>query len=134
MTAGAQRGDLSVIKPSILILAAALFAAPALAQAADPAAPPAAAAMPMCSAKVHDACQQTKGQEARAMNAAQADARDAKMATPTDKMAGPAPAMGDAAAKPMMMKKHHRHHHKHMAKMAPMAAGGGDTGGADAPK
>ncbi len=41
------------------------------------AAAPAFAALPPCSAKVKDSCQQTSGQEARAMSAAQADKRDA---------------------------------------------------------
>ena len=56
-----------MIKP-MLLLTAALLAAPALAQTT----------LPPCSATVKDACQQTKGQEARAMSGAQADARDAR--------------------------------------------------------
>jgi len=68
---------------SMFVLAAALMAAPVLAQDAAPAAPadaaaPAAPTMPMCSAKVTDGCQQSARQEARAMSGAQADARDAR--------------------------------------------------------
>jgi hypothetical protein len=60
-----------VIKP-MFVLAAAMIAAPALAQDA-----PAAPALPMCSAKVTDNCQQTSGQEARAMSGEQAEKRNA---------------------------------------------------------
>ena len=60
-----------MIKP-LLVVAAALMAVPAVAQA------PAAAERPKCSAKVTDGCTQTTGQEARAMSGAQADARDAR--------------------------------------------------------
>ena len=61
-----------MIKP-IFILAAAMIAAPALAQA-----PAAAPALPFCSAKVTDSCQQTAAQQARAMTGEQADKRDAR--------------------------------------------------------
>lgn len=64
-----------MIKP-MFVLAAAMIAAPALAQ--DAPAAPAAPAMPMCSAKVTDNCQQTSGQEARAMSGEQAEARNAR--------------------------------------------------------
>jgi hypothetical protein len=60
-----------MIKP-LLVVAAALMAIPAAAQA------PAAAERPKCSAKVTDGCIQTAGQEARAMTGEQADARDAR--------------------------------------------------------
>ncbi len=63
-----------MIKP-VFILAATMLASPALAQTAAP-----AAALPMCSAKVTDACQQTSAQEARAMSGDQADRRDARNA------------------------------------------------------
>jgi hypothetical protein len=61
-----------VIKP-MFVLAAAMIAAPALAQDA-----PAAPALPFCSAKVTDSCQQTPAQQARAMSGEQAEKRDAK--------------------------------------------------------
>lgn len=60
----------------MFVSAAALIAAPVLAQEA-PAAAPAAPALPYCSAKVTDSCQQTPKQEARAMTGAQVDKRDA---------------------------------------------------------
>ncbi len=85
-----------MIKP-MLFLTAALFAAPVLAQAAP-------AALPPCSATVKDACQQTKGQEARAMSGAQADARDAKSGAWT-----PNAGMSDKdAPAPMKKKAHHK--------------------------
>jgi hypothetical protein len=76
-----------MIKP-IFVLAAVMIAAPALAQA------PAPAALPMCSAKVTDSCQQSPAQQARAMTGAQADARDARNggAWSPDKRVAPAPA------------------------------------------
>jgi len=61
-----------VIKP-MFVLAAAMIAAPALAQDA-----PAAASLPACSAKVTDNCQQTPAQQARAMSGEQAEKRDAR--------------------------------------------------------
>lgn len=63
-----------MIKP-MFILAAAMLAAPVMAQDA---AAPAAPTLPPCSAKVTDSCQQTPRQEARAMSGAQVDARDAR--------------------------------------------------------
>ncbi len=60
-----------MIKPMFL-LAATMLATPALAQDAAP------AALPICSAKVQDKCQQTPAQQARAMSGDQADARDAR--------------------------------------------------------
>lgn len=91
-----------MIKP-LFVLAAFAFAAPVLAQEAAPA----AAALPMCSATVKDGCQQTKGQEARAMSGAQAEARDAKAG-------GWAPNAGgsdkDMAAAPAKKRGHKRHH------------------------
>ncbi len=57
----------------LFAVAATLVALPAMAQAPAP-----AMALPMCSAKVTDGCQQTKAQQAREMSAAQADARDAR--------------------------------------------------------
>lgn len=57
-----------MIKPFIAV-AAVLFAAPVMAQSP---------ALPFCSAKVTDNCQQTAGQIARQMSGAQADARDAR--------------------------------------------------------
>jgi hypothetical protein len=66
-----------VIKP-MFVLAAAMIAAPALAQDAPAAAPAAAPTLPFCSAKVTDNCQQTPAQQARAMTGEQAEARDAK--------------------------------------------------------
>ncbi len=97
-----------MIKP-ILVLAAAMIAVPAMAQA------PAAGALPMCSAKVKDGCQQTPGQEARAMSGEQADKRDAKSG-------GWAPNKGgsDKDAMAPMKKPAHKAHHKAAAK--PMAA------------
>jgi hypothetical protein len=59
----------------LMFVTAAMLAAPALAQEA---APPAAPALPFCSAKVTDSCQQTAAQQARAMTGEQADARDAR--------------------------------------------------------
>lgn len=61
----------------MFVLAAAMIAAPALAQDA-PAAAPAAPALPFCSAKVTDNCQQTPAQQARAMSGEQAEKRDAR--------------------------------------------------------
>jgi hypothetical protein len=63
-----------VIKP-MFILAAAMIAAPALAQ--ETPAAPAAPTLPFCSAKVTDNCQQTAAQQARAMSAEQAEKRNA---------------------------------------------------------
>jgi hypothetical protein len=60
-----------MIKP-LLVVAAALMAVPAVAQA------PAAAERPKCSAKVTDGCVQTAAQQAREMTGEQADARDAR--------------------------------------------------------
>ena len=60
-----------MIKP-MFVIAAAMLADPVLAQDA-----PAAAALPACSAKVTDSCQQTPAQQARAMTGEQADRRDA---------------------------------------------------------
>ncbi len=64
-----------------LIIAASLALLPAAALAQDPgaapAAAPAAAALPMCSAKVHDSCQQTKSQQASALDYYPTDCRDA---------------------------------------------------------
>lgn len=114
-----------MIKPSIFVLAA-MFAAPAFAQAADPAAAPAMAAapasLPMCSAKVKDSCQQTRGQEARAMSAAQAEASGGVGDRGSDQaaMAGSEGKMAMPARHRMM--KHHRHMHHKMAKMATEAA------------
>jgi hypothetical protein len=56
---------------TLFVVAAAMIAAPALAQTP-------ATDRPMCSAKVTDGCQQTAAQQARAMSGAQADARDAR--------------------------------------------------------
>ena len=56
---------------SMIFVAAAMIAAPALAQTEAP-------ARPFCSAKVTDGCQQTASQQAREMSGAQADARDAR--------------------------------------------------------
>ena len=64
-----------MIKP-MFVLAAAMIAAPALAQDAPAAAP--ASTLPFCSAKVTDNCQQTPAQQARAMSGEQAEKRDAK--------------------------------------------------------
>lgn len=58
----------------MFVLAAAMLAAPALAQDAPAAAP----ALPFCSAKVTDNCQQTPAQQARAMSGEQAEKRDAR--------------------------------------------------------
>lgn len=58
-----------MIKPMFFV-AAAIFAAPVVAQEAAP-------ALPFCSATVMDSCQQTKAQQARAMSGEQADRRDA---------------------------------------------------------
>lgn len=108
---GVDWGVLIVIKP-LFVLAAFAFAMPAFAQEAAPAGAP--AALPMCSATVKDGCQQTKGQEARAMSGAQAEARDAKSG-------GWAPNAGGSdkdMAAPMAMKTHHKAGHKrhHAAK------------------
>jgi hypothetical protein len=73
---------------SLFAVAATLVALPALAQAP---------ALPYCSATVTDSCQQTKAQQARAMSAAQADARDARN--------GGAWTPNGAAAKPAAKKK-----------------------------
>ena len=59
----------------MFVLAAAMIAAPALAQDA---AAPAAPTLPFCSAKVTDNCQQTPAQQARAMSGEQAEKRDAR--------------------------------------------------------
>ena len=59
---------------SILILAAAVFAVPVLAQETAPAAP----TLPTCSAKVTDGCIQSAAAEKRAMTGEQADKRDAR--------------------------------------------------------
>lgn len=64
---------------ALLVVTATLVAAPAFAQA------PAAAERPFCSAKITDGCQQTKGQQARAMTGAQADARNGGKWTPDGK-------------------------------------------------
>ena len=75
-----------MIKP-LLAIAATLIAFPVLAQAPTPTpmmtptlalASAPTLALPMCSAKVTDGCQQTKAQQAREMSGAQADARDAR--------------------------------------------------------
>ena len=58
---------------TLAFAAAAVLAAPALAQDAAPA----ASTLPFCSAKVTDSCQQTAAQQARAMTGAQAEKRDA---------------------------------------------------------
>lgn len=63
-----------MIKP-ILFVVAAMLAVPAMAQ--DPMAP-AAPALPKCTAKVTDSCDQTMTTEKRAMTGEQADARDAR--------------------------------------------------------
>lgn len=57
----------------VFVSAAALMATATAAQEAASAAP----ALPYCSAKVTDSCQQTPKQEARAMTGAQVDKRDA---------------------------------------------------------
>ena len=75
------------MKPMFL-LAATMLAVPALAQDAAP------MALPMCSAKVQDKCQQTPAQQARAMSGAQADARDMRNEghwTPNGKVAAGTP-------------------------------------------
>ena len=60
------------MKTMTLAIAAALFAAPALAQApADP------ANLPVCGGKIQDSCVQSKT-EHRAMSGEQADKRDAR--------------------------------------------------------
>jgi hypothetical protein len=76
---------MSMMKP-LFVVAAAMLAAPVLAQAPAP-------ALPFCSAKVTDNCQQTPAQQARAMSGAQADARDARNGgqwTPNGRAAAPA--------------------------------------------
>ncbi|GGE03254.1 hypothetical protein GCM10011529_07130 [Polymorphobacter glacialis] len=60
-----------------LFVIAAILATPVFAQEAAPVAP---AAQPVCSAKVTDSCQQTKGQEDSAMTGAEADRRDSRNA------------------------------------------------------
>ncbi len=63
-----------------LLITAALMMAPAAALAQDPPADPgmaAGASLPMCSAKVHDSCMQTKAQQASALDHYPADSRDA---------------------------------------------------------
>ena len=80
-----------MIKP-IFVLVAAMIAAPTLAQTAAPATAP---ALPMCSAKVTDSCQQSPAQQARAMTGVQADARDARNGgewAPNKRTAAAAPA------------------------------------------
>jgi hypothetical protein len=107
--APALKGRPFVIKPSIFVLAAAIVAAPAFAQAAAP------AALPMCSAKVKDSCQQGPRQEAAAMTAAQAEASGGVGDRKSDQSAK----MGDGmAVKHKMMKKHHA---KKATMMAPAA-------------
>ena len=71
------------MKHLILTVAIALLPTAALAQA-DPAAAPEAAvaaapatALPKCTAKVTDSCQQTKAQQANALDHYPADTRDA---------------------------------------------------------
>lgn len=98
---GCQPGVFIVIKP-LFVLAAFAFAAPAFAQEAAP-----AAALPMCSATVQDGCQQTKGQEARAMSGAQAEARDAKAGgwAPNSEKDMAAPAAKKRGHKRAMIKK-----------------------------
>jgi hypothetical protein len=59
-----------MIKPAFIV-AAALLAAPALAQTPAP-------ELPVCSAKVTDNCVQSKAQQARALTGEQADKRDAR--------------------------------------------------------
>lgn len=73
-----------MIKP-IFVAVAMMLAAPSLAQDAAP-------ALPFCSAKVTDRCQQTPAQQARAMTGEQADRRDAANggAWTPDKRAAPA--------------------------------------------
>jgi hypothetical protein len=63
------------MKLTLIAAAAVAIAAPAFAQ--DAAAP----ALPFCSAKVTDNCQQTAAQQARAMTGEQAAKRDAKTGT-----------------------------------------------------
>lgn len=75
---------------SLFAVVATLVALPALAQTPAP-------ALPTCSAKVTDNCQQSKAQQARAMSGAQADARDARN--------GGAWTPNGAAAKPAAKKK-----------------------------
>lgn len=74
---------------TVMFVTAALLAAPALAQDA-----PAAPALPKCTAKVQDRCDQTLTSEKRAMSGEQADARDARNGgkwTPDGKTAKAAP-------------------------------------------
>jgi len=81
---------------SILLATALMAAAPAF-----------AADLPPCSAKVKDSCQQTTGQEARAMSAAQADKRDAAHGgTWASDLAGQPKADTMAMHKRSMHKKH----------------------------
>ncbi len=82
-----------MIKP-LFAITALLVVAPAFAQEM-----PAAPALPMCSAKVTDRCQQSAAQQARAMTGEQADKRDARNGgqwSPNGRAAKKAP-----AAKPM---------------------------------
>ncbi len=108
-----------MLKTSLIVIAM-LAAVPAVAQDATP-----AAKMPMCSAKVKDSCQQSKGEEARAMTAAQADKagrfEQAAMAGP----AGSTGMAGDTAAAPKKKAKHH--HHAMKAKAAAAAAPAADA-------
>ena len=60
-----------------LILAAAVALLPAVAMAQGAPAAPAGGAMPMCTAKVQDSCQQGPAQQARALDHYPADKRDA---------------------------------------------------------
>ncbi len=107
-----------MIKPSIFVLAAAIVAAPAFAQAAAP------AALPMCSAKVKDSCQQGPRQEAAAMSAAQAEASGGVGDRKSDQSAK----MGDAMPmKHKMMKKHHAKKPMMMTKAASEAAPAADA-------
>ncbi|KAB7648419.1 hypothetical protein [Polymorphobacter fuscus] len=99
-----------MIKP-LFLAAAAMLAAPVLAQA------PAAAERPFCSATVTDGCQQTKAQQARAMTGAQVDARDAANGgkwTPDMR--------GTPAAKPMKAKPRKRVVRVTKVRVAPAAA------------
>lgn len=107
-----------MIKTMFAFTALALAAAaPAAAQmAADPAAP-AGGAMPMCSATVHDSCNQGANNP-RAMSAEQAMASGGVGDRKTDKMDYMAPAM-NGGGKPMMHKHKMMHHttmHKKMMK------------------
>ena len=118
-----------MFKPSILALAAILVAGPATAQmAADPAAPPAAAAaLPMCSAKVKDSCQQGPRQEAAAMTAAQAEASGGVGDRNHDQSA-----MTGGKMAPHKMTHHRKAHRKAMKKAAAAPAAPADAAPADA--